>query len=189
MPEQEEPGEEQPVTTPEQEHPVTTPEQQQPVTTPEQQQSASLPEEDGGPVPAPEPEPEPEPREPESTAAAPLSKELTFPELSLRSGSQEQEEEEEPAEPRDTAAFPKAFERELVTPDTALGDGDGGHQPAGHDRRSVQFTQRPDTHSDELDETKKQKVGYHRAGEELSLSYHRHLFAYVPLLECSTVIF
>ncbi|XP_043230957.1 nuclear receptor coactivator 7-like isoform X2 [Amphibalanus amphitrite] len=100
-----------------------------------------------------------------------LSKELTFPELSLRSGSQE---EEEPAEPRDTAAFPKAFDCGLVTPETALGDGDGAQgrpappadreaaergetgEPA--DRRSVQFTQRAESHPDELDETKKQKL-------------------------------
>ena len=77
-----------------------------------------------------------------------------------------------------------------MTPETALGDGDGSHQPAGHDRRSVQFSQRPDTHSDELDETKKQKVSRlvteggspSTATEELSLSYHRHTFANAPKL-------
>ena len=123
----------------------------------------------------------------EPDAASELSKELTFPELSLRGGSSQ--DDEEPGEPRDTAAFPKAFERGLVTPETALGDGDGAQsrrqqQPAaaaGRDdqsereggpvvergesgeageRRSVQFTQRGEPHADELDETKKQKVSH-----------------------------
>ncbi|XP_037083133.1 oxidation resistance protein 1-like isoform X2 [Pollicipes pollicipes] len=73
------------------------------------------------------PEPEPE-LEPEGIG---LAKELTFPELSLRSGSLEEEETD--PERSDAAAFPKAFERGLVTPEArremALGDGDGAPPP------------------------------------------------------------